>query len=111
MKIIKKVRNEVFTEKDLTDMYAEKVLNDSLKDKTVESGYISYLGKVWKNGDHWKIATYIFKNFDAAYHEHTENKIFCSGAKASENCYYCAFFGKILKKGVVCLIDAYVVEN
>ena len=111
MKLIKKVRNEVFTEKDLTDMYAEKVLNDVLKGKKVESGYIVYLGKVWKGGEQWHISTDIFEDFDRAYREHTENKLLCNGDKASENCYYCAFFGKILKKDIVCLIDAYAVEN
>ena len=111
MKIIKKVRNEVFTEKDLTDMYAEKVLNDELKGKKIESGYIAYLGKVWKGGEQWRISVDIFEDFDRAYREHTDNKLFCNGDKASENCYYYTFFGKILKKGVVCLIDAYAVEN
>ena len=112
MEIIKKVRNEVFTEKDLTDMYAEKVLNDLLKDKKVESGYIVYLGKTWKNGAQGEIITYICKGFDTAYDNHADNKLFCDDIeKASENCYYCAFLGKILKKGVACLIDAYAVEN
>lgn len=112
MEIIKKVRNEVFTEKDLTDMYAEKVLNDLLKDDKVESGYIVYLGKTWKDGAQGAITTCIVKGFDTAYDEHSNNKSFCDGGdKASENCYYCAFLGKILKKGVACLIDAYAVEN
>lgn len=111
MKIIKKEVTPAFTEKDLTDMYAEKVLNDLLKDDKVESGYIVYLGKTWKDGDQGVITTYIHKGFDTAYDEHAENKSFCDGDKASKNCYYCAFLGKILKKGVACLIDAYAVEN
>lgn len=115
MKIIKKIKKEVspaFTEKDLTDMYAEKVLNDLLKDDIVESGYIVYLGKTWKDGAQGTITTSICKGFDAAYDEHYDNKSFCDGGdKASVNCYYCAFLGKILKKGVACLIDAYAVEN
>lgn len=112
MKIIKKEVAPAFTEKDLTDMYAEKVLNDLLKDDKVESGYIVYLGKTWKDGAQGEITTCICKGFDTAYDEHAENKSFCDGGdKASENCYYCAFLGKIIKKGVACLIDAYAVEN
>lgn len=111
MKIIKKEVSPKFTEKDLTDMYAEKVLNDLLKDDIVESGYVVYLGKAWKDGAQSEITSCVCKGFDTAYDEHAENKSFCDGYKVSENCYYCAFIGKILKKGVACLIDAYAVEN
>lgn len=111
MEIIIKEATPAFTEKDLTDMYAEKVLNDLLKYDKVESGYIVYYGKTWKDGTQRAITTCICKGFDAAYDEHSNNKSFCDGDKASENCYYCAFLGKILEKGVACLIDAYAVEN
>lgn len=116
MKIIKKESEEVFTEKDLTDMYAEKVLCKILKDKdaTIEKGFIVYWGKTWKSGIQATISFTIWgeDEFQDAIEEHQENKASCNDGNnlASTSCYYEAFIGKIIAKGVVCLIDAYAVE-
>lgn len=116
MKIIKKEANPAFTEKDLTDMYAEKVLCETLKklNSAIEKGFIVYWGKTWKDGEHERIATTIWKEgeFESATDEYQENKENCNGDDLiSTNCYYEAFIGKIIAKGVVCLIDAYAVER
>lgn len=87
------------------------MLNDLSKNIEFERGYIAYFGKTWKDGTHNGIATYSSEDFERAYADHSYNKACCDDDKISENCYYYAFFGKILKKGVVCLIDAYAVEN
>lgn len=116
MKLIKKVRNEVFTEKDLTDMYAEKVLCEILKgsNNATEKGFIVYWGKTWKDGRRGTITSIVLseKQFEIAIEMHQENKEYCynTDGHASTNCYYEAFIGKIIAKGVVCLIDAYAVE-
>ena len=116
MKIIKKTVNPVFTEKDLTDMYAEKVLCEILKDSNsaIEKGFIVYWGKTWKDGGRGTISSTIWKEgeFESAIEEYQENKECCDNVDdhASANCYYGAFIGKIIAKGVVCLIDAYAVE-
>ena len=116
MKIIKKEVAPVFTEKDLTDMYAEKVLCEILKDSNdaIEKGFIVYWGKTWKDGVRGTISTTIWKEgeFESAIEEYQENKECCENVNnhASTNCFYEAFIGKIIAKGVVCLIDAYAVE-
>ena len=116
MKVIKKELNEVFTEKDLTDMYAEKVLCEFLKgsNNATEKGFIVYWGKTWKDGRRGTISSTIWKEgeFESAIEEYQENKECCEDVDkhASTNCFYEAFIGKIIAKGVVCLIDAYAVE-
>ena len=116
MKIIKKEITPTFTEKDLTDMYAEKVLCEILKDSkdAIEKGFIVYWGKTWEDGARGTITSTIWKEeeFESAIEEYQENKECCEDVDnhASTNCYYEAFIGKIIAKGVVCLIDAYAVK-
>lgn len=116
MNIIKKEGNLAFTEKDLTDMYAEKILCETLKERNdaIEKGFIVYWGKTWKDGDRERITSTIWKegNFESAIESYQEFKENCDADdRASTNCYYEAFIGKIIAKGVVCLIDGYAVEN
>lgn len=115
MEIIKKEVKPAFTEKDLTDMYAEKVLCEILKDSknAIEKGFIVYWGKTWKDGNRVTMSASIWNEneFQSAIEEHQDNKEICGyDDLASTNCYYEAFIGKIIAKGVVCLIDAYAVE-
>lgn len=121
MKIIKNKVVPAFTEKDLTDMYAEKVLCEILKDclkdskYAIERGFIVYYGKTWKDGTQGTISYTFWKEdeFEDAIEEYQGNKDCCENVDghASTSCYYEAFIGKIIAKDVVCLIDAYAVEN
>lgn len=114
MKIIKKEITPTFTEKDLTDMYAEKVLCEILENSksAIEKGFIVYWGKTWKDGTRGTLISAIWEEFESAIEAYQENKERCEDVDnhVSTNCYYEAFIGKIIAKGVVCLIDAYAVE-
>lgn len=117
MKLIKKAKNDVFTEKDLTDMYAENVLCEILNksESAIEKDFIVYWGKTYKDGRRETLSVSIWRedDFQSAIEEHQENKEICDDDNnlASTYCYYEAFIGKIIAKGVVCLIDAYAVES
>lgn len=111
MKIIKKEKECIFTEQDLTDMYAESVLNEEAERYHYNDGFIVYFGKTFKeNGSRVDINTTSVKDFKEALDLHAFNKGCCDDINISKYCYYHAFIGKIIAPETVVLIDAYAVE-